>query len=316
MGQVLHGCAKTTQRVRQEIQNSQESIRVLAKRYHLNPQTVLKWRHRDFVQDMPMGPKNPRSTVLSLSEEAIIVAFRRHTLLPLDDCLYSLQETIPHLTRSSLHRCLKRHGMSRIPREEEDENQKKKFKDYPLGYFHLDIAEVHTEEGKLYLFVAIDRTSKFVYVELLEKYGKIEAAQFLRNLMKAVPYQIHTILTDNGVQFTHRPTDKKAGQHIFDKLCEDNKIRHRLTKVAHPWTNGQVERMNRTLKEATVKKYHYETHQQLKEHLSHFVNAYNFAKRLKALKGLTPYEFIVKQWEQEPKKFINNPIHYNMGLYI
>ena len=95
--------------------------------------------------------------------EAIIVAFRRHALLPLDDCLYALQPTIPHLTRSSLHRCLQRHGISRLPEVEGDKPGKKKFKRYPIGYFHIDIAEVRTAEGKLYLFVAIDRTSKFAY---------------------------------------------------------------------------------------------------------------------------------------------------------
>jgi hypothetical protein len=101
-----------------------------------------------------------------LEEEAMIVAFRRHTLLPLDDSLYTLQPTIPHLTRSSLHRCLQRHGISRLPETDGDKPARKKFKDYPIGFFHIDIAEVQTAEGKLYLFVAIDRTSKFAFVEL------------------------------------------------------------------------------------------------------------------------------------------------------
>ena len=79
--------------------------------------------------------------------EAIIVAFRRHTLLPLDDCLYALQATIPSLTRSSLHRCLQRHGISRLPEGTGDKEPKKKFKTYPIGYFHIDIAEVRTAEA-------------------------------------------------------------------------------------------------------------------------------------------------------------------------
>ena len=108
MGQVLHGSATTTEAVRRAIQHSQESLRALAKRYGINPKTVAKWKRRTSVTDLPTGPKEPRSTVLSVEDEAIIVAFRRHTLLPLDDCLYALQATIPHLTRSSLHRCLYR----------------------------------------------------------------------------------------------------------------------------------------------------------------------------------------------------------------
>ena len=108
MGQVLHGSATTTAAVRRAIQHSQESLRALARRYGVNQKTVAKWRKRSSVADLRTGPKEPRSTVLSVEEEAIIVAFRRHTLLPLDDCLYALQPTIPHLTRSSLHRCLQR----------------------------------------------------------------------------------------------------------------------------------------------------------------------------------------------------------------
>jgi hypothetical protein len=148
-----------------------------------------------------MGPKEARLTVLTPEDEAIIVAFRRHTLLPLDDCLYGLQPTIPHLTRSSLHRCLERHGISRLPQVAGDEPEKKRFAAYPIGYFHVDLAEVSTEQGKLRLFVAIDRTSKFAFVRLVESAGKMEAAQFLRDLIEAVSYRVHTVLTDNGVQF-------------------------------------------------------------------------------------------------------------------
>ena len=260
MGQLLHGSARTTAAVRRAIQQSQASIARLAKHYALNPKTVAKWKKRTQVHDAPMGPKHPRSTILTLEEEALIVAFRKHTLLPLDDCLYALQATLPHLTRSALHRCLQRHDISRLPDMVGEQPAKKKFKSYPIGYFHLDIAEVRTEEGKLYLFVAIDRACQFAYAELHEQANKMVAAQFLRNVMAAIPYKIHTVLTDNGTQFTNRKRDISAVHHIFDRVCHAHGIDHRLTKTNHPWTNGQVERMNRTLKDATVKKYYYETH--------------------------------------------------------
>ena len=128
MGQVHHGCATTTAAVRRAIQHSQESLRALAKRYGINQKTVAKWKKRTSVADLPTGPREPKSTVLSGDDEAIIVAFRRHTLLPLDDCLYSLQATIPHLTRSSLHRCLQRHGVSRLPDVEGGRPARKTFK--------------------------------------------------------------------------------------------------------------------------------------------------------------------------------------------
>lgn len=195
------------------------------------------------------------------------------------------------------------------------------------GSIHVDIAEVQTAEGKLYLFVAIDRTSKFVFVELHQKAGKMAAAAFLGNLIAAVPYRLHIVLTpsqrlqanacratDNGIQFTNHDRHIYAFEHIFDRVCREHQIEHRLTKIKHPWTNGQVERMNRTIKEATVKRFHDHDHDQLRNHLANFISAYNFGRRLKTLKGLTPYEFICKQWTIEPERFTLNPIHQMPGL--
>lgn len=319
MGQVLHGCATTTAAIRRAIQHSQESLRALAKRYGINQKTVAKWRKRSSVSDLPTGPKEPKSTVLSIEEEAVIVAFRRHTLLPLDDCLYALQATLPHLTRSALHRCLQRHGLSRLPEVAGGESDRRKFKAYPIGYFHIDIAEVRTQEGRLYLFVAIDRTSKFAFVELHHGATTRVAMDFLNALAKAVPYRIHTVLTDNGIQFADLPKNRSKPTatwrgHPFDRTCRQLGIEHRLTKPNHPWTNGQVERMNRTIKEATVQRYHYDTHEQLRGHLVDFVTAYNFARRLKTLLGLTPYEYICKAWSEEPDRFTLDPTHQMPGL--
>lgn len=319
MGQVLHGSARTTEAVRRAIQQSQESLMVLAVRYGINPKTVAKWKKRPFVHDAPMGPKEPASTVLTKEEEAMVVAFRQHTLLPLDDCLYALQPTIPHLSRSALHRCYQRHGVSRLPEVESPTPTKKKFKKYPIGYFHIDIAEVRTEEGKCYLFVAIDRTSKFAYVELHDNSDRNISTAFLRHLIEAVPYKIHTVLTDNGSQFCHPPRYRNGPtahyvRHMFDMHCDRHRIEHRLTKPKHPWTNGQVERMNRTIKDATVKRYYYASHDQFKAHLHSFVMAYNFARRLKTLKGLTPYDYICKRWTAEPERFIVNPFQHTVGL--
>jgi len=319
MGQVLHGSATTTAAVRRAIQHGQASLRALARRYGINQKTVAKWKRRSSVSDLPTGPREPRSTILSIADEAIIVAFRKHTLLPLDDCLYALQATIPHLTRSSLHRCLQRHGIGRLPQVEGDKPAKKAFKAYPIGYFHIDIAEVQTVEGKLYLFVAIDRTSKFAFVQLVDKANRVTASAFLTALVKAVPYTIHTVLTDNGIQFRLPPRyasgpTARFTTHMFAMRCREYGIEHRFTKIGHPWTNGQVERMNRTIKEATVQRYHYDSHTQLERHLNDFVDAYNFGRRLKTLKGLTPYEFICKAWTSQPDRFILNPLQQMPGL--
>jgi transposase len=222
MGQILHGSATTTYAVRAALQRSQASVTELAERYGLNEKTVRKWRKRSTVEDARMGPREVRSSVLSPEHEAMCVAFRRHTLLPLDDCVYALQASIPHLSRSALHRLFQRHGIS-------------------------------------------------------------------------------------------RPSDRFALQHIFDRGCGENSIEHRKTKVNHPWTNGQVERMNRTIKEATVRRYHYANRDQLRTHLDDFIAAYNYARRLKTLRGLTPYEHIVKCWTEKPESFRINPTHNMPG---
>ena len=205
-----------------------------------------------------------------------------------------------------------RHGISRLP-DTRDKPKRKAFKKYPIGYFHIDIAEVNTEEGRLHLFVGIDRTSKFAYAELHEQKKRATAVGFFRRLIEVVPYQIHTVLTDNGIQFTNRKKDRWAFRHLFDRVCYEHGIEHRLTKPNHPWTNGQVERMNRTLKDATVKRYHYRTHDELRQHLDTFLMAYNYAKRLKALRGLTPYEYICHQWPKTPERFRLNPHHHTLG---
>jgi len=176
---------------------------------------------------------------------------------------------------------------------------------------------VQTAEGKLYLFVAIDRTSKFAVAQLVETADRRTAWEFLERVLEAVPYKIHTILTDNGIQFAEQPRNRNtitSRPMRFDMICTANDIEHRLTKPNHPWTNGQVERMNRTIKDATVKRYHYDDHAQLRSHLADFLAAYNFARRLKTLSGLTPYEYICKIWTSEPDQFILNPIHQMPGL--
>ena len=122
------------------------------------------------------------------------------------------------------------------------------------------------------------------------------------------------MLTDNGIQFTNMAHHKYAFHHIFDRVCDEHGIEHRLTKVKHPWTNGHVERMNRTIKEATVKRYHYDSHAQLTAHLHDFIDAYNYGRRLKTLKGLTPYEYICKLWTNEPERFTLTPYHQMPGL--
>ena len=245
MAQVLHGSATTTARTGAEFQNSEEPLAVLARRHGVNPKTVAKWREREGVEDLPMGPGQRRSTTLSPLEEAAIVAFRVQTRLPLDDVFLALKPSIPALTRSTLHRCLRRHGVSRLTRPARE--RRGRFRDYEIGYFHIDICEVRVEQGKAHLFVAVDRTSKLAFARLYRRATTLTSVAFLKSLIRSVPYRIHTILTDNGIQFADagKPCRYRFA-HPFGRLCLARGIEHRLTKPYHPWANGQAERMVRT----------------------------------------------------------------------
>lgn len=313
MGQVLHGSAKTTHAVRAELQRSQASAAELARRYGINQKTVRKWRSRQTVDDEPMGPKERRSSVLSALEEAAIVSLRVQARLPLDDVYIALKDVIPHLTRSSLHRCLQRHGISRLPKA--DREKPKRFRAYEIGYFHIDIAELRYEGGKAYLFVAVDRTSKLVFARIYRKATKLVASGFLRALIITVPYKVHTVLTDNGVQFVQRDKRTEGGfvGHVFGAVCAENGIEHRLTKPYHPWTNGQAERMVRTIKEATVRSFHYASLTDLRRHVRDWLLAYNYAKQLKALRFKTPFEAIRQISEKKPELFASQTCHDMLG---
>ncbi len=310
----LHGSARTTPRVRAELQAAQASSRALATQYGLNPKTVAKWRKRPSTADAPMGPR-ARSTTLTEAEEAIVVEFRRRTLLPLDDVLGCLKDSIPTLTRSALHRCLMRHGISRLPKAEDGSSKRKRFGETEIGYIHVDSCQLRSAEGIVHMFLAIDRVSKFAYVEFHATAEMATGAAFMRGVVKAFPYRIRKVLTDNGVAFTKNASTKwDTMRHPFDRVCDEHGIEHRLTKPYHPWTNGQAERMNRTVKDATTKAFHYATAESLRAHVLAFLSAYNFAKHLKALRWRTPFQAICDAWKADPAPFKINPHHLIPGL--
>lgn len=218
--------------------------------------------------------------------------------------LGSLRETIPALSRSALHRCLLRHGISRLPRAEGAAAKRGRFADTALGYVHIDACELRSADGKVHLFLAIDRVTKFTYVELHERADM------------AFPYALHTVLTDNGIAFTNCAATKwDCRVHVFDRLCRAHGITHKLTRPYHPWTNGQAERMHRTVKDATVRAFHYDTRADLAAHVAAFVTAFNFAKHLKALRWPTPFQAICDAWTKDPAPFKINPHHLIPGPY-
>src|SRR4051794_6679518 len=161
------------------------------------------------------------------------------------------------------------------------------------------------------MVLAIDRVSKFAHVAFLDANTKANGAAFLREVVEVFPYQLHTALTDNGMAFADLPKNRGRhpeleamfGGYIFDRICNEHGLRHRLAKPYHPGTNGQAERMNRTVKDATVKVFHHADREAPRAHVLGFVAAYNFAKHLKALRWRTPFQAICDAGQADPPAF-------------
>ena len=163
---------------------------------------------------------------------------------------------------------------------------------------------------KLYLFVGIDRICKYAYIELHKRMTAEIARSFLEALIEDFPFRIQTILTDNGAQFTYERLAEhlrpKGKAYIFDRACEAHGVRHKLTKFRHPWTNGQVEDFNKTIKVHTTKAYHYDSIEELMKHLMAFIIVYKFQRHLKLLNYKLPYQFIIETYHIKPHLFTQN----------
>ena len=277
MGQILHGTATTTHAIREKIQNAEESISQLASKYHINPKTVHKWKRRESVEDLKCGRRPGQGSVLSEVDEAIIVETRRKSLLPLDDLYDLLSPQIATLTRSNLHRCLQRHNLSRLSEllPAEEKAATKTFKTYEPGFLHIDTAQINLGQDKWYLFVAIDRATRYVYLELHDNKRMETARDFLEHTRAHYPFKIEKILTNNGIEFSYNPLPDskkpKDKEHPFAALCKARQIEHRTTLVKHPWTNGMVEAMNKKVKVNTTKRCHYNSVDELKAHLFYYL---------------------------------------------
>jgi transposase InsO family protein len=227
------------------------------------------------------------------------VELRKLLLLPLDDLLVVTHEFVNDtVSRSGLDRCLRRQGVSHLkdvlPREEPEQSPPKGFKDYEPGFVHVDVKylpQMPDQDQREYLFAAIDRASRWVYVEILPtKTGK-HASAFLKRLLTAAPLTITKILTDNGKEFSDRfcATGQRepTGQHAFDQLCAANGIEHRLIKPRHPQANGMIGRLNGRISE-DLQTTRFRSGEHLNDTLTRYVRLYNQHIPQRALKHPTP----------------------------
>ncbi len=147
---------------------------------------------------------------------------------------------------------------------DDKKREARKFKEYQPGYLHIDVTYLPKINGqKYYLFVCIDRATRSMYYQVYENKTANNAVDFLRQCKEFYPFYISHILTDNGFEFTDRFAKGRktsGGNHKFDKACQKEGIEHRLTAPATPQTNGMVERVNKTIKDATIKRRNLSKH--------------------------------------------------------
>src|SRR5213075_2841242 len=293
----------TTPKTRSYIQHSKKAVAELVDELGVSETTIRRWRGRTTVGDRSHRPKR-LTTNLSAMEETLVCELRTALQLPLDDIVEVMRRCVNgKLSRSAIHRCLQRHGISQ--RKKPDRPTIGIFEQATVGFIHFDLKHLPAlERRKSYAFVAIDRATRYVYVEIHQRRDAKTSAGFLKRFLAHFPHRVHTILTDNGAEFTDRfavdmknkPPGRPSGHHPFDLVCANHRIDHRLTRPYRPQTNGLVERFNRRITEAIgrepkrgIARRTFPCHADRDAFLNRFVADYN-RTRLKCLGYVAPLE--------------------------
>ena len=311
----LHKRARTTPAIRAEIAASTESAKALACRFGVSEATIYKWKSRQSVQDRSHTAHRLQTTLTS-AQETIVVHLRRTLLLPLDDLLAVTREFLcPDVSRSGLDRCLRRHGVGNLHalKPATPQEPHKAFKSYEPGYLHMDVKylpQMQDETKRRYLFVAIDRATRWVFVAIKKDKTAASAGSFLKALHKACPLKIVKLLTDNGKEFTDRLFASRerapSGNHEFDQLCQELGIEHRLTRPRTPKTNGMVERFNGRISDV-LKTNRFNSALDLEETLLRYVALYNHQLPQSALQSKTPMQAMKGWYDSQPSLFHKRP---------
>ena len=312
----LHANATTTPKTRALIQSSPLPVAVLARQLGVSETTIRRWRGREELQDRS---HKAHHLAISLSplEEQLVAELRLMVRLGVDDITEVMQRCVrAEISRSSVYRSLKRQGLNRLPAA--PVQPPGQFETTPFGFVHIDLKHLPRLEGRsAYVFVAIERVTRFAYVEIVARRDARTIAACLEHFLAGFPHQVHTILTDNGSEFTDRfavdmkgkPEGKPSGHHPFDLLCRQHGIEHRLTRPFHPQTNGMVERFNRRIVKAIADHPKAQTNAgknsfvsilQRDRYLLDFVHAYN-RTRLRAIQYQTPLQALTNLTEDYTK---------------
>jgi transposase InsO family protein len=293
----IHPSARTTPAVRIEIARSHEPTGVLAKRFGVSTETVRKWRKRG-AEDCQDHSSRPHKLPWKATDEerAIVCALRQATGFPLDDLTFVVTHFLPHLNRDAVYRILKADGLGRLPPAHPRKRESGTFKEYDLGFVHMDIKHLpklrtaNGESRKRYLYVAIDRCSRWVHLAVKDDELTASAIAFLKEAISAFPFKITHVLTDRGSCFT---------ADGFEDACRKLKVAHRKTKPYTPQTNGLVERFNGRV-QREVLGITISSHWDLEKLLKGFNQAYN-RRRQRVLKEASPEQVVRSRLATEPK---------------
>jgi transposase len=281
----------TPRRMRAAIQRSGDSVRILAKRLGVSTATVQKWKRRKTTQEQRRGPKR-HSSVLTAGEEELVILFRKQTLLSLDDCLYALQPSIPNLTRSSMYRCFQRHGVDSLSTTTSLNGSARGFADEAIGCFFVGVISIEALDGKGQLFIALDRVSKFAFASFLSDRVARPLFFFLEHLISQIPFRINTIVS------RHNAIEANSS---FSRACAANRINYVSIRDRHE------ESALRLTTSSAIQEHRY-TCERLSAIVEENTLNYNGARRLKALWGRTPMEFVFQIWQKEPARFKFSPV--------
>ena len=317
MKQENHSNATTNLHVRGLINKSNSTNLDLSKRFEVSQNTISKWKNRSVFEDKSSRPDNIEYS-LSYDEKLILTHLRSSTWWALDEIVELVYGSDARSKRSAVYRLFKAENINNVPQEKKEEA--KKFKEYSPGFLHLDVTYLPKINAvKRYLYVVIDRATRLMYYRIYDNKTAIKTKEFILEAMEFMPFNITHILTDNGLEFTNRLLKSKKGKaceklSLLDEICIDKKIEHRLTKPFTPKTNGMVERVNRTIKDNTIKINKYENLEQMESDLYGFLQTYNSVKRhsslRKELNVKTPLKAVHKWYELEPEIFKENPIEF------
>jgi len=314
MKQTYHTNARTNIHNRATINKNSFSNKELSERFEVSKTTVSKWKGRSNLEDKSSRPHKIEYALNDI-EQALIVTIRKSSWLPLDEIFEMVLEKNPSVSRSSVYRTLCRNSINTVPEKEKEKAQK--FKEYEPGYLHLDVTYLPKIDGiKHYLFVGIDRCTRAMHYGIYDAKTSNNTLDFIKKCQAHFPFKMTHILTDNGLEFTNRLLKSKKGAYCakpskLDEFCSENNIDHRLTKPGNPQTNGMVERVNGTIKNATIKINEYENKQQMEEDLVRFLKHYNIYRRHGSLRRelnvKTPCDAIEKWYRIKPEIFWQNP---------